>query len=352
MGVGQFEERKRDHIRHALDSSSQAEGATGLDALVLPHEALPDLDFAEVSLEEPCLGRLMATPFYISGMTAGHSDAVEINRRLALACAERGWGMGVGSQRRQLDHPEAPELDQWAEIRRQAPALVLFGNVGIAQVIGVPVDRLRRLVDTLEAQALCVHLNPLQEALQPEGTPNFKGALVALEKLCQSLEVPVVLKETGCGISRATLRRLKNIGLAAVDVAGLGGTHWGRIEGARAREQAGGEKQFKASLTFANWGIPTAEAVTAAKDSLSSTTEVWASGGVRSGLDAAKLVSLGANRIGFARPALEAALDGPDAIQKWMDLQEFELKVALFCTGSKDPAELRRKGEEWKRSES
>ncbi len=352
MDLGQFEGRKRDHIRHALDSASQAHGLTGLDSVRLQHEALPDLDFEQVSLEAPCLGRPMPTPFYVAGMTAGHPEAPELNRRLAQACAERGWAMGVGSQRRQLDVTGEGDLDRWTEIRRQWPTLALFGNVGIAQVISTPVDRIRQLVEALEPQALCVHVNALQEALQPEGTPQFKGALPALERLCRSLEVPVVLKETGCGFSRSTLDRLRDVGLAAVDVSGLGGTHWGRIEGARAKDQPGGQLQYQASLTFGAWGIPTATAVTYAKQSLSSSVEIWASGGVRSGLDAAKLLSLGAVRVGYAKPVLEAALDSPDALQHWMKLQEFELKVALFCTGSRSPAELRQKGEKWQTSAS
>jgi isopentenyl-diphosphate delta-isomerase len=333
----QFEGRKRDHIRHALDSAHQATGLNGLDSFRLTHEALPDFDFSEIQLETSCLGMRLPTPFYVAGMTAGHENANEINRALARGCAERGWAFGVGSQRRQLMTGQG--ADRWAELRKEFPNLVVFANIGITQITDLPIEKVRELVESVQARALCVHLNALQESLQPEGTPNFRGAFSALSQLVRELELPVVLKETGCGFSRATLTRvsenLSPIGLAAIDVSGLGGTHWGRIEGARAEAKS---RFAKAAETFANWGEPTAEVVMNAREVLAGTgTEIWASGGVRSGLDAAKLIALGANRIGYAQPALQAVLQGPEHLTAWMEQQEFELKVALFCTGHRTP---------------
>jgi isopentenyl-diphosphate delta-isomerase len=339
-----FEGRKRDHIQHALNPAHQASGLGGLGQIRLVHEALPDLDLEEVILESTCLGHSSPTPFYVAAMTAGHADAARINRTLAEACQELGWSMGVGSQRRELE-TEDGSPDHWSALRREVPRLNLFANIGISQLIHAPMARIKRLVDALQAQALVVHANALQEALQPEGTPRFRGAIPALQKACAEAGVPVILKETGCGFSAETLRRLRETGLAAIDVSGLGGTHWGRIEGARATE---GSPQAIAAQTFADWGEPTVESVIAAGQELPESIEIWASGGVRTGLDAAKLIALGAHQVGFAKPALEAALGGGDKLRQWMAAREFELRVALFSTGSKSPSVLRHKEGVWK----
>lgn len=345
MDLQLFETRKRDHLRHAMNPAHQAAGLSGLEQVRLEHDALPEIDFKEVTLESPCLRTSLPTPFFVSGMTAGHPDAARLNLDLALACQQQGWAMGVGSQRRELEGTADTGIDQWSMIRKKAPKLTLFANLGLSQVIGASSDSVRRVVDSLEAQALVIHANALQEALQPEGTPRFKGGIAVLGRLCETLGVPVVLKETGCGFSRMTLSKIKELGLAAVDVSGLGGTHWGRIEGARAEE---GSCYSVAAHTFANWGESTADSVRWAAQLLGPQTEVWASGGVRSGLDAAKLIALGAGRVGFAQPALEAALKGPDNLIHWMKNREFELKVALFCTGCQTPEKLRTKEGAWK----
>ncbi|MCC7440038.1 MAG: type 2 isopentenyl-diphosphate Delta-isomerase [Bdellovibrionales bacterium] len=340
-----FEERKRDHIRHALDDRNQAQGLSGLDRVRLVHEALPELDWDQTSLAEPCLGRRLSTPFYVAGMTAGHGQAPILNDALAAACEARGWAMGVGSQRRDLERAEfGSARDDWKSLRARHPDLVVFANLGISQVIGATDQDVVRAIEALEPQALCVHANALQEAIQPEGTPRFAGALDRLARLCRALDVPVVLKETGCGFSARTLERLRETGLAAIDVSGLGGTHWGRIEGARAPLQS---PRATAAQTFADWGVSTAESVLNARRALPG-TEIWASGGVRSGLDAAKLIALGARRVGFARPALEAAKDpAPGGLVRWMETMEFELRTALFCTGCATPADLRGNEELW-----
>ncbi len=350
MDMQQFEGRKKAHIQLALDPANQAGGRGGLDTIHLVHEALPDLDLNEVQLQSQILKRFSKTPYFVAGITAGHALAPQINRTLAEACQERGWAMGVGSQRRDLEAFQAGlgtssvEVDHWRLLRKDVPRLALFANIGISQLVTASLDDLKRLVDSVEAQALVIHANALQEAIQTEGTPQFKNSTAALKKVCSELGVPVVLKETGCGFSHATLRRLRDFGLAAIDVSGMGGTHWGRIEGARAHP----ESIFAiTSRTFANWGELTVDAVRAARSELSSSTEIWASGGVRTGLDAAKLIALGAHQVGFAKPALEAALEGPEALRKWMEAREYELKVALFCTGTKTPQALREKEGVW-----
>ena len=344
MNTRQFEGRKRDHLQHALNPAHQASGLGGLGQIRLLHEALPDLDFQDIEIESHCLGIVSRTPYYVAGMTAGHADAPALNRVLADACQERGWAMGVGSQRRELESAiETPDL--WKALRHEVPKLTLFANIGISQLIRAPLSQIRKLVDSLQAQALVIHANALQEALQPEGTPQFKGALPTIARVCAEIGVPVVLKETGCGFSGETLRRLRASGLAAIDVSGLGGTHWGRIEGARAPV---GSLQAVAAQTFAEWGEPTVDSVLFARQELDDSTEIWASGGVRTGLDAAKLIALGAHQVGFAKPALEAALGGGDQLRQWMAAREFELRIALFCTGCENPSVLRQKEGVWK----
>jgi isopentenyl-diphosphate delta-isomerase len=349
MDIEQFESRKRDHLRHALDPVHQAAGLGGLDRVHLVHEALPELDLDEISLETTCLGKTLATPFYVAGMTAGHADAPALNRRLAKACAARGWALGVGSQRRDLEALAGGMLDRWKELRAEAPELFLIANIGLSQLASSDPDRVLGLAGELGANAIAIHANALQEALQPEGTPRFKGGFAALSRLCAATRIPVILKETGCGFSKRTLERISAIGLGAVDVSGLGGTHWGRIEGARALE-ARSELMATASRTFASWGEPTADSVLAAREAfaqVSKRPEIWASGGIRSGLDAAKAIALGAERVGFAKPALEAALSGDAALESWMKVIEYELRISLFCTGSRSSGALRRPGT-WK----
>jgi isopentenyl-diphosphate Delta-isomerase len=346
MNIKQFEKRKQDHIALSLSTANQAAGMSGLESIHLSHEAIPDLDFEEIRLETPCLEMVLPTPFYVASMTAGHADALSINWILAQACEERGWAMGVGSQRRELEAGiGAGTIDDWKSLRHEVPHLVLFANIGISQLIKAKAPDIQRLIKSIDAQALCIHLNALQEAIQPEGTPQFKGAWRALENLCRELDRPVIIKETGCGLHRSTLRRLAQVGPAAVDVSGLGGTHWGRIEGARAGSHS---LHQAAAATFANWGEATVDSVLAAREALNPQTEIWASGGVRSGLDAAKLIALGAHRVGYAKPALEAALTGPIELRRWMELQEYELKIALFCTGSATPSYLYQKPDSWR----
>jgi isopentenyl-diphosphate delta-isomerase len=333
----QFENRKADHIRLALDSSTQTTGLSGLDRVRLEHEAFPEIDFDTVSLEHLLFSKSTSLPLFVSSMTAGHAGSVNLNLIMARVAEKRQWPMGVGSQRRQLTDQTADR--EWQEIRRSCPRVRFFGNIGLAQLVHTPTGDIRRLADSLQAEAMFVHTNPLQECFQPEGTPHFSGGYKAVGRLVEELGLPVIVKETGCGFSKATLQRLQSLGVAAVDVSGLGGTHWGRVEGGRSPV---GEKLSRAALTFGDWGIPTVESLLDARE-LKPTYEVWASGGVRSGLDAAKLFAMGASMVGLAQPIIEAAVDGEEALDLRMELIEYELKTALFCTGSLNTRELRQK---------
>jgi isopentenyl-diphosphate Delta-isomerase len=253
--------------------------------------------------------------------------------------------------RRLLETESEECFKAWQGLRNRFPSLTLLANLGITQIISTPLTQILRLIESLKAHALVIHTNPLQECLQLEGTPHFRGAIDKLKTLCKELKIPLILKETGCGFSLVTLNRLKDIGLAALDISGLGGTHWGRIEGSRSQEINPLDPKAQASKTFENWGEATDQSVRTAKKVLSG-IEIWASGGVRSGLDSAKLLALGADRVGYAQPALQAALQSEQALFSWMERQELELKIALFCTGSLNPAQLRAKEGVWTSQEN
>jgi isopentenyl-diphosphate delta-isomerase len=333
----QFERRKQDHIQLALMPENQADEDHDLDSVRLIHDALPEFDFADISIQSLRFGAVVEKPFMVSSMTAGHQQSIDLNRRLIAACEEMSWAMGVGSQRRELTDRQAAQ--EWHGIRKDYPRVDLFGNLGIAQLITANLSDVQRLADVLHARALIIHCNPLQECIQPEGTPQFKGCWHALEQLVKILEIPVVVKETGCGFSTATLARLNTIGVTAVDVSGKGGTHWGRIEGHRAEK---GSLYQQASAAFRHWGISTLQSIINARE-LHAQFEIWGSGGVRNGLDAAKLFALGASTVGFAKPMLVAALNSREAVVALMDTIEYELKVALFCTGSRVLPDLKEK---------
>ena len=332
----QFESRKQDHIRLSLDSMSQANGQAGFEKIQLIHEAFPEIDKADISLVQSSLGIEQRTPFIISSMTAGHKDSGLLNQRLAQASAERGWLMGVGSQRRELFDSNA--AFEWQKIRQETPKVRLLGNIGITQLISSTQDQVQRLIDSLDAVAIYVHTNPLQESIQPEGTPQFRGGLRAITELCESVNVPVIVKETGCGFSKSTLSRLNECGVAAVEVSGFGGTHWGRIEGGRAQDFP---IQQQLAETFANWGISTIESVLNAKKAQVK-FEIWGSGGVRSGLDAAKLLAMGCQMVGVAQPVLRAALQSEEDLDRVMRTFESELETAMLCTGSATIEQLQR----------
>lgn len=332
-----FERRKRDHIDLALMQSNQASDLNKLDAVILQHEALPDFDFADIDIRSTRLSEPVAKPFLVSSMTAGHKDSQQINYNFMRAASENAWAMGVGSQRRELDDKNA--CHEWAQLRRQYPNLSLLGNLGIAQLITSHLDDILRLTDALQANGLIIHCNSLQECIQPEGTPEFQGAWRALENLVVKLALPVVVKETGCGFAKSTVKRLFDIGVSAVDISGLGGTHWGRIEMHRAAHDL---LRSRAGNTFRNWGIDTVTSLQAAS-ALANAKELWGSGGVRHGLDAARLIALGASTIGFAKSLLDAALHSAEQVSFEMQVIEYELRVAMFCTGSRFLEDLKEK---------
>jgi isopentenyl-diphosphate delta-isomerase len=318
--------RKQDHLDlcRTLDVSSQTQA--GWDAIRLPHVALPEIDFRNVSLRSRFLGFEFSSPFLISGMTGGSSEGERINELLAQFAQERSIPMGVGSQRVALSERNK----SFFRLREMAPRAVLFANIGAVQLnYGVTSDDLKWIVEQLEAQALVLHANPLQEAIQAEGDRDFSGLWKKITQLKRELKIPIILKETGCGLDPQSCRRAVEAGLDALDIAGLGGTHWGFIEGLRNPQRA------KLGEIFRNWGRPSAQALADAYEAVGTGMPLIASGGLRSGLDAAKALYLGAQIVGMALPFLKAVSEGGlEALSAFLDLHEEALRVALFCMGA------------------
>jgi isopentenyl-diphosphate delta-isomerase len=327
--------RKAEHIELVLGGEVEFERSTGLERFEFVHEALPELSLEQLDTTTSILGHRLAAPLIVSGMTGGTDQAAEINRRIAEAVAAVGLGMGVGSQRISV---EMPDVTATFQVRDLAPDIFLNANLGAVQLnYGFTVDHCRRLVDSIGADALALHLNPLQEAIQRGGNTDFRGLLGKIENVCAKLGIPVIVKEVGCGISASTARRLVDAGAAAIDVGAAGGTCWTEIEGRR-----GSSTSIRnLATTFREWGIPTAVAVQSVRDSCPETT-LLASGGLRSGLDIAKCLALGADLAAVASPALKAAVESTDAVQELLTQLIRELKLAMFCTGSSRPSELRK----------
>jgi isopentenyl-diphosphate Delta-isomerase len=328
--------RKADHIRINLDEDVSSKGVdSGFDDYRFLHRALPEIDLEQVDSSTSMLGTPLRAPILISCMTGGTPEAGRINATLAQAAAELGLPMGLGSGRVLLEHPEVlPSF----EVRRHAPDTLLFANLGAVQLNkGIGRDECLRLLDAIEADALVLHLNPLQEAIQPEGDTCFAGLLPRIAELCEGLDRPVIVKEVGWGLAPEVVRDLFSAGVTAVDVAGAGGTSWSEVERHRLSETW----RQRMAGAFADWGIPTAEALLSARRAAPSGGLVFASGGIRDGIDVAKAVGLGADLVGVAGPFLRAAAQGVEAAVELGRELITTLRVAMFCTGCRSLAELR-----------
>lgn len=330
--------RKLDHVRIVLDEDVAAKGIhTGFASYHLPHEALPELDLAEIDIHTKFLGKLLRAPLLISSMTGGAKDVANINLVLAEAAEQLGIAMGVGSQRSAIrDISQASTY----QVRRVAPHIPLLANLGAVQLnYGYGIDECRRAVDMIEADALILHLNALQEAVQPEGNTNFKQLLPKIATICRQLEVPVIVKEVGNGLSAATAKRLVDAGVWAIDVAGAGGTSWSEVE----RFRHSTASSARVAGAFAGWGIPTTEAIRQVRQALPNVTLIG-SGGIRSGVDVAKAIALGADLVGTAKPALIAAVEqrGVEAVVEGLGAYISELRIAMFCSGCANLADLKR----------
>ena len=330
------QKRKQDHIDIVLDGArARSRVSAGFDAVRLVHCALPEISFDAVDLSTTFLGRRLKAPVLISSMTGGPAQSERINAHLAEAAQELGLALGVGSQRIAIERQGAAGLTR--ELRRRAPDAALYANLGVAQFVkGYGVDEARRAVDMIGADGLILHLNPLQEAIQPEGDRDWRGALDAIAALARALEVPIIAKEVGFGLSADVARALEGAGVAALDVAGAGGTNWALVEGERG---IGAAKAVAAA--FADWGIPTVASLAAVRGACPQIPLI-ASGGVRHGVDMAKAIRLGADLAGQAAGTLEAALTSTQAVVDHFTIVIRQLAVACFATGAQDLAALKR----------
>lgn len=334
----QIEERKASHLQICLDENVQARKATtGFEDVLLVHKALPEIEREKIDLSTEVFDHEFAAPIIVGAMTGGTKGAMRINAAIAEAVEELRLGMGVGSQRAAIEDPRLERT--FAITREKAPSAFLIANIGGPQLVkGYGVEEARKAVDVIGADALAIHLNPLQEAIQPEGETNYVGVLSRIGEIARALEVPVIVKETGAGIAAEEAMRLEAAGVAGIDVAGVGGTSWAAVEYHRAKRV---QDEFRQRLgeTFWDWGIPTAASLIEVVQSVHLT--VLASGGVRSGIDFAKALALGGSLASMSFPILGPATKGSKEVKRVLQLVTEELRNVMFLVGAMAIPELR-----------
>ena len=329
------ESRKVDHIRINLDENVQFPRlSTGLEKYRFVHQAVPELSLADIDTRVDLFGKTLASPLLISSMTGGTDLALRINRNLAKAAQRHNIAMGLGSQRAAL---EDSSLASSYKVRDVAPDILLFANIGAVQLnYGYGLEQCRHAIGMVGADALILHFNVLQEAVQAEGDIDFSGLLNKVEQVCTHLSLPVIAKEVGWGFSERNVRDLVNAGVSAIDVAGAGGTSWSEVEYHRAPSAF----HARVARSFADWGIPTADALLNARRAAPD-LPVFASGGLRDGIDIAKCIALGADLAGLASPLLKAADESEEAVDLLLQELTAQLRIAMLCTASQNIQELR-----------
>ncbi len=331
------ESRKLDHIRICLERDVESKIPTGFNDVTLVHNAVPEINLDEVDVKTSFLGHKLKAPIMVTAITGGHQDALPINKHIAQAVEALGLAMGVGSQRAAVE--DSSLADSFSVTREHAPTAFLVGNIGAPQLaLGWGVDEVETAIDMIKADALAIHLNAAQEAVQPEGEAVFTGVLRSLKTLTKSISTPIIAKETGAGLSQNTAKTLENVGVKALDVAGLGGTSWPAVEAERAKP----EDTMKATLGrwFINWGIPTAVATFEVAYFIKKRIPVIASGGIRTGIDVAKAIAIGADVAGVALPVLSPAVLNANAVQLFLESLIQGLKATMFLVGASNLKEL------------
>jgi len=332
------ERRKLSHIEMALRKEVQSQRVTGFEDVHLIHKALPEIDKNEIDLTSRIFELELRAPIILESMTGGTPSAARINSILAEVAESFQIGIGVGSQRAAIENPRLAYTYQI--VRKKAPTTMVFANLGCAQLTkGYGKEEIQKAIEMVDANALMIHVNPLQESVQMEGETNFRGGLDKIREIAHEVDVPVIVKETGAGISGEVARAIERTGVDGIDVAGAGGTSWAAVEYHRAREIRNRTRE-RLGKTFWSWGIPTAASVIEVTRSTGLT--VLASGGIRNGLHVAKAIALGAEAAGIALPALRSAALGRRNLREMLSLLIEELKTAMFLTGSKDLSELTR----------
>lgn len=323
--------RKADHLKICLENNVQT-GPNGLNYYYFEHQALPEIDFDQIDTSTVFLGKKLKAPLLISSLTGGTPESFLINQNLAQAAEKCRIAMAVGSQRVAIHQPT---LAYTFDIRKYAPNTVLFANLGAVQLnYGFGLKECQAAIKMLDADGLILHVNPLQEAIQPEGNHDFSRLFNKIETIVNKLEKPVIIKEVGFGISKSIALKLKSIGVDIIDVAGWGGTNWAIIESARRKESQ------RLGNVFSNWGIPTANAIKECAQTKGVT--IIGSGGIRNGLEIAKCISLGASLVGIGLPFLKPATISSKAVQNEIDHLILELKISMFCAGAKNLSELKK----------
>lgn len=324
------EKRKADHIRINLEEDVSFKKLTnGLEKYFFMHRALPELNLDDVDTTVKLFGKTLKSPLLVSSMTGGTQEARQINQTLAAAAQEAGMAMGLGSQRAAI---EDPSLAKTYQVRDVAPDILLFANLGAVQLnYGYGLDECQRAIEMCEADALILHFNALQEAVQPEGDGNFADLLSKVESICRELPVPVIAKEVGWGFSKDDAKRLVEVGVTAIDVAGAGGTSWSQVEMYRAPTK----RHARIAGAFIDWGIPTAVTLQYCREAAPA-LPIFASGGINNGIDVAKCIALGADLVGVAGHFLRAAdTGGVASVVELAEAMTDELRVAMFASGSK-----------------
>ncbi len=333
--------RKKDHVDICLtEDVAYHEKTAGFEGIEFIHNALPELDLKDINTSTSFLKKKLSFPLMITGMTGGYEGAIKINGDLALVCEEKKLALGLGSQRQALE--DDSQLESYNIVRKNAQTIPIIGNIGAAQIVkGLDMKRLQKLLDDIEADALAIHLNALQEAVQFEGDVNFRGVLDGISKLIKKLKIPVIAKETGAGISYSAAKRLYEIGVEYIDVSGSGGTSWSAVESFRKHEGDSAEDKNRLAKKFRNWGIPTVTCIQ--NVSQINKITVIASGGIKDGVDIAKSIALGATVAGMARPLLKVLMEkGTQGLGNEIDYIQKELKLAMFLTGSKNIRKLKK----------
>jgi len=327
--------RKDDHISLCLQDDVNGKGITnGFNQFRFIHQALPEINFTEINTDSYFIGKRIKVPFLISSMTGGTERAYSINKNLALAAQEKGWALGLGSARAAVENPKQKYTFQ---VRKFAPDIPIIANLGAVQLnYGFGIDECKQVVEMSEADALVLHLNSLQEMIQPEGNTNFKGLLKKIEQLCQDFPIPVGVKEVGWGINGSLAKRLFEVGVSFIDVAGAGGTSWSQVEKLRSNDSL----KVAVAEALNNWGLSTAECLLDMKSYPTMGTTI-ASGGLKSGVEAAKAIALGADLVGFGRSILPEAVESVDSLIQRFTQLEWELKAAMFGIGAESIGSLK-----------
>ncbi|MDW5550015.1 type 2 isopentenyl-diphosphate Delta-isomerase [Methanosarcina sp.] len=333
--INMTSKRKIEHLKLCAESPVESRKVSaGFEDVTLIHRALPELNMDKLNLSIDLLGKRLQAPFLIASITGGHPDTIPVNASLAAAAEELGLGIGVGSQRAAFDDPS--QEDSFRVVREKAPNAFVYSNVGAAQIRQYGVDGVEKLIDMIDADALAIHLNFLQEAIQPEGDRDATGCLDMIKEICSVLNTPVIVKETGAGVSREDALLLQKAGVSAIDVGGAGGTSWAGVEVYRARKSGDSASEYLGELLW-DFGIPTVASIIESRVSL----PIIATGGIRTGIDIAKSIALGASAASAALPFVGPALEGKESVVKVLSRMLDELRIAMFLCGCANIQDLR-----------